>query len=147
MMMKILLFLHLVLLSVWLGCVLVEAIYEHSIEKTDAMRIFVSRLHWTTDKFIEIPAFVGVLLTGAVMATQVPLTPLLTLQILFGLTAIVFNAICVYLVVRRLRHAEALEFDVWAWEAIDHKQHLYGAVVLIELVLALSIGGYLYVAA
>jgi len=42
--MRVLLFLHFVLLSAWLGCILVEAIYEHSIEKTDSMRVFVSRL-------------------------------------------------------------------------------------------------------
>lgn len=143
--MRILLFLHLVLLSAWLGCILVEAIYEHSIEKTDGMRIFVSRLHWTTDKFIEIPAFVGVLLTGAVMATQVAMTPLLALKILFGLIAIIFNAICVVLVMKRLRYANAADFDAWAWEAIDHRQHVYGAVVLIGLLLALGIGGYLYI--
>jgi len=143
--MRVLLFLHLVLLSAWLGCILVEAIYEHSIEKTDGMRVFVSRLHCTTDRFVEIPAFVGVLVTGAAMATQVPMTPLLTLKILFGLIAIIFNAICVVLVVRRLRHAEAADFQ--AWDTVDHKQHVYGAVVLISLLLALGIGGYLYAAA
>jgi len=140
--MKALLFLHLVLLSAWLGCILVEAIYEHSIEKSDGMRVFVSRLHWTTDRFIEIPAFAGVLLTGAAMAARVPMTPLLSLKILFGLIAIIFNTICVILVVKRLRYAEAGDFD--AWEAIDHKQHIYGAVVLISLLLALAIGGYLF---
>jgi len=140
--MRILLFLHLVLLSAWLGCIIVEAIYEHSIDKTDGMRVFVSRLHWTTDRFIEIPAFVGVLVTGAAMAAQVPMTPLLALKIVFGLIAISFNAICVGLVVRRLRHAEAADFQ--AWEVVDHKQHVYGAVVLISLLIALGIGGYLF---
>ena len=145
--MKTLLFLHLVLVSVWLGCVVVEAIYEHSIEPDATMRIFVSRLHWTTDKSVEVPAFTGVLLTGAIMATQVPMTPLLALKILCGVIAIVFNAICVILVMKRLRYADAENFDVQAWEAVDAKQHIYGAVVLLGLLLALGIGLYLFVTA
>jgi len=125
----------------------VEAIYEHSIEPRDTMRIFVSKLHWTTDKFVEIPAFTGVLITGAVMAARVPMTPLLTLKILFGLIAVIFNAICVILVMKRLRFADTENFDALAWEAIDAKQHRYGAVVLLGLLFALGIGGYLFVSA
>lgn len=135
-----LLFLHIVSVSVWLGCILVEAVYEHSIDASPAMRRFVSALHWTTDKWIEIPAFLGVLVTGGLMAAHVPVTPLLSVKIGFGLLAITANAVCVGLVLRRLRHAETGNFT--AWEAADHRQHKIGAVVLLALLVALGIGGY-----
>jgi hypothetical protein len=143
--MRAVLFVHLVLVAVWLGCILVEAIYEHAIEKTDDMRRFVSRLHWTTDKFVEIPAFLGVLATGGYRLSHTAMTPLLWVKVAFGLVAILFNAICVVIVVRRLGYARKGDFV--AWEAIDHKQHVYGAVVLIALLAALGIGGYAFVSA
>lgn len=143
--MKLALFLHLACISLWLGCILVEAVYEHSIEHTDDMRVFVSKLHWTTDKFIEIPAFFGVLLTGGYMLNQSAMTPLLWAKVGFGLTAIVFNAICVVLVVRRLACARSGDFA--GWLKIDHKQHIYGTVVLLSLLIALGLGGYQFVTA
>jgi hypothetical protein len=134
------LFLHLTLISVWLGCILVEAIYEHSIDHSDGMRLFISKLHWATDKYVEIPAFLGVLVTGSYMLTSSIMTPLLWVKVVFGMIAIIFNAICVGLVVKRLACAKAGDFK--GWESLDHKQHKYGAVVLIALVIALIIGGY-----
>jgi hypothetical protein len=38
------------------------------------MRVLIPQLHWTTDKFIEIPAFSGVLITGAAMLSQSVMT-------------------------------------------------------------------------
>ena len=66
------------------------------------MRRFVSELHWRTDKYVEIPAFIGVLLSGGAMVHGVPMTPLLWTKVAFGLVAIAANAVCVGLVVRRL---------------------------------------------
>ena len=59
--MKLILFVHLICVAAWLACILVEAVLEHSIDKPPDMRIFISKIHWSTDKFIEIPAFMGVL--------------------------------------------------------------------------------------
>ncbi|MEJ2393747.1 MAG: hypothetical protein P8Z77_03025 [Candidatus Thiodiazotropha sp.] len=90
--MKVALFFHLVFVSAWMSCIFVEVLYERSIDQSEAMRRFVSKLHWNTDKFVEAPAFIGVLISGTV----------------------------------------------------DHKQHHYGAVVLVTLLIALVIGGYLF---
>lgn len=140
--MKLILFIHLICISAWLGCVLVEAILEHSIDKSPDMRIFISKVHWSTDKFIEIPAFMGVFITGGLMLPQTTVSPLLWTKIAFGLIAIVFNAICVGLVLKRLGYAKAGDF--LGWEAVDRKQHKFGAVVLIAMLIALAIGGYLF---
>ncbi|MCR6631587.1 MAG: hypothetical protein NVV74_16950 [Magnetospirillum sp.] len=138
------LFLHLLCVATWLGCILVEALYEHSIDDSPAMRRFISALHWKTDKFIEIPAFLGVLLTGGAMLHQAPYTPLLWTKIGLGLTAITFNAVCVWLVVKRLALADKGDFA--GWEKLDHWQHKLGAVVLLALLAALVAGGALFVA-
>lgn len=138
--MSFVLFLHLFCLAAWTGCILVEALYEHSIDTSPAMRRFVSELHWRTDKFIEIPTFAGVLLTGGAMIHNSAMTPLLWIKVAFGLTAILFNALCVGLVVKRLACARAGDFDTW--QRLDHWQHKLGAVVLLALLVALGIGGW-----
>lgn len=143
--MNIILFIHIICVATWLGCILTEAIYEHSAGDSPDRRHFISVLHWNTDKYIEIPAFLGVLLTGGAMIHQAEMTPLLWIKIAFGLIAILFNALCVGLVVRRLGHAR--NGNVAGWEAIDRKQHKLGGVVLIALLVALGIGGYLLTAA
>lgn len=141
--MSLALFLHLFCIAAWTGCILVEALYEHSIDPSPAMRRFVSELHWRTDKYIEIPALLGVLLTGGAMLHSAAMTPLLWTKVALGLMAILFNAICVGLVVQRLRTARAGEFD--AWQRLDYWQHKLGAVVLLTLVTALGIGGFVLV--
>jgi putative copper export protein len=138
----LLLFLHLLCVAVWLGCILVEAIFEHSIEPGPSMRCFVARLHWTTDKYIEIPAFAGVLLTGIGLASKSNFNLLLEIKVGFGLLAVLANLVCVALVVKRLRAAQAKDFA--HYEVLDHLQHKVGAVVLLGVVVALSIGGYLF---
>lgn len=132
------LFLHLFCIAAWTGCILVEALYEHSIDHSPAMRRFVSELHWRTDKFVEIPAFAGVLLSGGALIHAAPMTPLLWAKVAFGLLAIAANAACVWLVVRRLAAARAGDFDTW--QRLDHRQHKLGAVVLLALLIALGIG-------
>lgn len=141
--MKFALFLHLACISAWLGCILVEGVYEHSIDKSPEMRTFIADLHSNTDKYVEIPTFTGVFLTGLYMLPQVEITQLLLVKIGFGLLAILFNVICVGLVARRLKCARKCDFKTF--EIIDRKQHQYGAVVLITLLIAFGLGGYAFV--
>jgi uncharacterized membrane protein YdfJ with MMPL/SSD domain len=122
--------------------VLVEGVFEHGGEAGAEARRLVSRAHWRSDRAVEIPAFVGVLVTGAIMAGSVPMTPLLATKIGFGLAAILVNVYCVLLVFRRLKAAEA--GDDAAWAAIDARQHRFGAVVFATMLITLAIGGYLF---
>lgn len=41
------------------------------------LRRFISKLHWTVDKAIEIPAFLGVAVTAGILAGQTAMKPLL----------------------------------------------------------------------
>ena len=137
------LFLHMVSVALWIGCVVVEGIYEHSIDKSPAMRNFISKLHWNTDRCVEIPAFTVVLLTGGYMLMGRSLTPLLVAKVGFGALAILLNAVCVWLVIKRLRFANAGDYA--GWERVDHLQHKLGGLVAVAMILALVFGGYLYV--
>lgn len=142
--MRWMLFLHLVFVAAWLGCVLVEGVFEHAAEPSASARRLISRAHWRTDQTVEIPAFLGALASGAVLAAIVPMTPLLATKIAFGVVAVVVNAYCVVIVRRRLKAAEA--GDDAAWAAVDARQHRWGAVVFAAMLIALAIGGYLFAA-
>jgi len=133
------LLIHLVLVGVWLGCVLTEALFERALlgQGREQERILVG-LHKRVDVWIEIPAFAGVLISGAVLLSNVTWTPTLQVKILCGLLAIAANIYCVGLVFRR---AKAADLGDWArFEALDHLQHKWGAVVLVGILLALGLG-------
>ena len=84
--MSLMLVLHLTFAGIWLGCILVEVAFEHGSGGGD-MRLYISKLHWGVDKFIEVPAFMGVLLTGGVLIAQAAMTPLLWTKTAFGAVA------------------------------------------------------------
>jgi hypothetical protein len=137
-----LIFLHIVCASAWLGCVLVEAIFERSIDGSAPSRTLISRAHWRIDLAVEIPAFAGVVATGALLLVGTPVTSLVAVKIALGVLAVAVNIYCVWLVRRRLAAARACDWT--RWEAIDHRQHQFGAIVLVAMLGALAIGDYLF---
>lgn len=140
---SLLLFLHLLFVGIWLGCVLTEALFERALlGKGREFELVLVALHKKVDLVVEIPAFVGVLLTGGWMLSMTPPSPLLHAKIGFGLLAIVANTYCVWLVFARARAAQAGQWERFA--ALDHRQHMFGAVVLLGLLGAASVGGYLF---
>ena len=136
--MSLLLLLHLTFAGAWLGCILVEAFFEHG--SGPDMRLFISKLHWNVDRAIEIPAFLGVALTGALLLSRTQMTPLLWTKAAFGAVAILFNIVCVWIVRVRLGHA--IRGDEAAWLRWDYWQHKLGGVVLAGLLAALGIGAH-----
>ncbi len=134
--------LHIAFAGLWLGCVLTEALFERALlgQGRDQERILV-RLHRRVDLLIEIPAFTLVLLTGGMLLMQAGiLTPLLQVKVAFGVLAVAVNIYCVWLVLRRAAAVERGQWEEFA--RLDHLQHIYGAVVLLALVVALAIGVY-----
>lgn len=138
-----LLAIHLVFIGIWLGCVLTEALFERALlgQGRDKELILVA-LHKRVDRIVEIPAFLIVLGTGAWMLSSAPPSALLHAKVGAGLIAIAANAYCVGLVFRRARAAQAGQWDEFA--RLDHAQHKFGAIVLLGLLVALSIGVYLF---
>ncbi len=131
---------HLLLIGLWLGCVLTEALFERALlgRGPDA-ELWLARLHWRVDLFIEVPAFCGVLLSGAMLLHQQPSWPAyFGLKLSLAGLALAANAFCVVLVRIRLGQAERKD---WAGFAkTDRLQHQVGAVVLLALLLAMTLG-------
>lgn len=135
---------HLLFVGVWLGCVLTEALFERALlgQGRAQERILVG-LHKRVDVWIEIPAFVGVLISGGFLLSQSAWSSTLQIKIMLGLVAIAANIYCVRLVFRR---AKAVDSDDWAqFEALDQLQHKWGAVVLVAILLALGLGASLLI--
>lgn len=137
---------HLVFIGLWLGCVVTEALFERALlGQGRPQELILVELHKRVDLIVEIPAFVVVLVTGALMLDSTDPSPALSTKIGFGLMAIFANIYCVWLVFRRSRAATEDQWERFA--ELDHSQHKFGAVVLLGLLVALGIGIYLYVRA
>ena len=134
----LLLFLHLICAAGWLGCILVEVVCERTIQPGETL----AHLHWRADKYIEIPLFTGVFLSGGALISMSTITPLLLVKIGCGLLAILFNIVCMRIVRQRLDAARA--GDRARYAKLDHLQHRIGGGVLLGVLVALGIGGYLF---
>jgi hypothetical protein len=100
--------------------------------------LILAALHKRVDVFVEIPAFLAVVITGGFMIPNAPQSPALIAKIGFGLLAVVANVYCVWLVFRRLSYALAGD---WAgFGRIDNLQHKFGAIVLSGILASLGIG-------
>lgn len=125
--------------GIWLGCVLTEALFERALlGKGRAQELILVALHKRVDLFIEIPAFMIVLVTGGLMLAGVSPGTGLRVKIALGLLAIAANVYCVWLVFRRARAAECDDWETFT--ALDHLQHKFGAVVLLGILTALGLG-------
>lgn len=139
---NLLLLAHLVFVGLWLGCVLTEALFERAfLGQGRAQELTLALLHKRVDLFVEIPAFLAVLVTGTLMFSRAAPSGLLHAKVGFGLLAIAANLWCVVLVFRRAAAASAGQWDRFA--RLDHLQHKIGAVVLLGMVAALGLGATL----
>jgi putative copper export protein len=139
----ILLALHLIFIGVWLGCIVTEALFERALlGKGTTQKAILGALHKKVDIFVEIPAFMLVLITGIMMISAAPESPLFLTKIGFGMLAILANIYCVWIVFKRSKHASEADWD--AFKRVDHILHKVGAIIPIGILIALGIGLYLY---
>ena len=130
---------HALLAGAWIGCVLVEALFERALLGSGRDKeLILARLHRKVDLYIEGPLLAGVVVTGAMMVSMMPIDGLLKAKLAFAVTAILANIWCIWLVRLRLGHAEAGRWE--EFERVDHSQHRWGAVVMIGLLGAATIG-------
>ncbi len=134
---------HLAFVGIWLGCVLTEALFERALlGKGRTQELILVALHKRVDLFIEMPAFMVVLVTGSLMFISGGASSPLLVKIALGLLAVATNLYCVWLVFRRVTAARSAQ---WAeFKRLDHLQHKLGTIVLLALVAALAIGIYLF---
>lgn len=131
--------LHALLAGAWIGCVLVEALFERALlGKGREQELILARLHWKVDLLVEAPLLLAVAVTGALNFAGRPVDALLGAKLAFAAVAILANLYCIWLVKVRLDRAEAGD---WAgFEKADHIQHKAGALVLLALLGAAGIG-------
>ncbi|NRB40444.1 MAG: hypothetical protein HRU20_18580 [Pseudomonadales bacterium] len=138
--MTMLLTLHLLALGIWIGVVGAEFVIEFDGMKDDESHIRASKLHYTTDIWVEIPAFMTVLITGLLMLSEDHLSGLFLYKVLFGLFAVAFNIVGVYAVFKRRKYA--MSGDIEGMKSVDPFMKLSAAIIpvfLITFVLAMYI--------
>ena len=114
---------HLIVLGMWLGVVITEALFEFAASDEESLRA-AARFHYNVDKFGELPILFAVLATGTILAARAwPLTPLHILKIGASLAAVGSNLICTRWVVqrRRIENVDALlgyRRRIWSLAAV-----------------------------
>jgi len=75
-------------LCVWLGVVVTEALFEFSGSDAESLRA-AARFHYTVDKYGELPILLGVVVTGLILTVRAwPLTSLHWIKIAASLVAV-----------------------------------------------------------
>ena len=132
--------LHATFAALWLGCVLTEALFERTLMANGREgQLTLANLHVRVDKFVELPAIFGVVVTGLLMVKQSSRQGLAyEAMLVAGSVAIAANLYCVWLVFKR---RDAASSGNWQrFESLDHVQHRVGAVVLVAVLTALLAG-------
>lgn len=101
------LFVHILALGVWLGCITIEAILETFAHRDAALRAGVARIHFWIDMLAEVPAFTLVAVSGAMLLQPGLMQGHYALMVVAGSFAIAVNLLCVLPVVRRRHVANA----------------------------------------
>ncbi len=139
--MTVVLLLHNLCAVLWLGCVLAETVMERAGASGPVARRLQSLAHGRLDLFVELPAFLGLALTGGSLAGLLPLTPLLTAKIVAGLVAIGANIYGVLLIGPPLEANEVL-----TWTRNDGGPRARAEVALTAALIVLAIGAHVLVA-
>ena len=131
--------LHAILAGAWIGTVLVEALFERALlGQGRDKELILARLHWKVDLVVELPLLIAVAVSGAALLGQMPSGGLFAAKLACAAVAIIANLYCIWLVKVRLERAEAGD---WAgFEQVDHRQHQFGALVLLGLLGAAGLG-------
>ncbi len=142
--MSIFLFIHIIAIGIWAGCVLTEVVLELVLEKLLPESSNLARLHALIDRFVEIPAILVVAVTGVVLLQSIQWDMLLQVKVAFGVSAVVLNSIAAYTVHRRdqsLLSSDMPGYDFWN---LCHERIGIGCVLSISG--AIVVGGYRIVA-
>jgi putative copper export protein len=138
--MTLTLFIHLIAIGIWAGCVATEVVCELEQKHVKFKDSYIASLHWSIDKFVEIPAIFITAITGYLMLNDVVFDSLLTIKVSAGVLAIVFNLTASYSVYKRYKclvadnEAGYLKYD------LIHERIGVGCVLFI--LVAIISGGY-----
>lgn len=94
---------HITAIAFWLGVVAVELVFE----KSSIDRGAITQLHKLTDRFVEMPVVVIVLLSGLLLWAQASWSMEFVPKVLAGLGAVAVNFYCYFLVEKRVAEASS----------------------------------------
>lgn len=96
---------HIIFLGLWGGLVLVEIVFEAQMFRGKMDEKSVAALHRITDRLMELPILVAVLVTGWLLWQRTGFDQALLPKVLFGLGAVVTNVVCFVIVEMRASRA------------------------------------------
>lgn len=138
--MTALLFIHLIAIGIWAGCVATEAVLEITLAKAPPLESGLASIHSRIDRFVEIPAIIAAVATGSAMLHHATWDPLLSIKVSLGVAAVVLNAIAAYTVHRRLQCLNAKDMAGYATFNLWHERIGIGCILSISG--AIVVGGY-----
>ncbi len=138
--MNAILFIHLIAIGIWAGCVATEAVLEIALEKVPPNDSALAALHSKIDRFVEIPAILVALLTGGHMLHQASWDNLLVLKVCLGVSAVVLNSIAAFTVHHRLQCL--LANDMLGYARFNRWHERIGIGCVLSIVGAIAAGGY-----
>jgi hypothetical protein len=117
---------HLVVLGLWGGIVLAEAVLEVVARRDPAHARTAAVVHFWIDLLCEGPVLVALLVTGGVLALRMPLTALHWAKIGCAILALGVNVWCIGVVLRRYRCSRGGEEEETARRAPRPRRPLPG---------------------
>lgn len=138
--MNAILFVHLIAIGIWAGCVATEAVLEIALEKAPPQQSGLALLHAKIDRFVEIPAIVVALLTGGAMLHHAIWDALLVAKVSLGALAVLLNSIAAFSVYRRLQCLNAR--DMAGYQRFNRLHDRIGIGCVLSIAGAIAVGGY-----
>jgi putative copper export protein len=138
--MNIILFIHLIAIGIWAGCVATEAVLEVVLEKVPPLQSGLAVIHAKIDRFVEIPAIIVAVATGGSMLHHATWDKLLVVKVALGASAVVLNSIAAFTVHRRLQCLNAK--DMTGYATFNRWHERIGIGCVLSIVGAIVVGGY-----
>ena len=138
--MNAVLFVHLIAIGIWAGCVATEAVLEIVLEKLPPHESGLASIHSKIDRFVEIPAILIALATGGHLLHQAAWDHLLIAKVSLGVSAVVLNSIAAFTVHRRLKCLQANNMP--GYDLFNRWHERIGIGCVLSIAGAIAVGGY-----
>ncbi|RZI83412.1 MAG: hypothetical protein EOP38_12800 [Rubrivivax sp.] len=134
------LFIHLIAIGIWAGCVATEAVLEVSLEKAPPLESGLASIHSKIDRFVEIPAIIVAVATGGSMLHLAVWDQLLSIKVSLGVAAVILNSIAAFTVHRRLQCLNAK--DMAGYAKFNRWHGRIGIGCILSIAGAIVVGGH-----
>ncbi len=129
--MSALLFIHLMAIGIWAGCVATETVLELSQGKVPPNKSYLAALHAKIDIAVEIPAIFVTLITGSLLLESAHWDKILFLKVGLGVSAVLLNSIAAYTVHKRYSCLKSADLNGYAKYNLLHDRIGVGCILTI----------------